>query len=459
LEGAFMSAPFSPASSAAPDADGLTAEAFAAVVRGLGHDADLGARVGRCWRYDTVARLVEADRSTLITDRALALGLIAHEVGHALASRYTWLEPPLDSPAAAAHLSNAVEDPRANLFMRRRYPGSAAWLARVDANAREDCQPPAARLPAFMLAASVADAFDWQEPPPWLQGPPEAVAAFHATQRARRDYARMLPPHDLVWSQPSGSLEVALAREFEPRLRPASAAMPGGHGRCPDDAEAVVRVYAARAHAILVNEIAPIARRLLEADRASLARYLASEPKMDRNLPQFLQRSPHLAHEAFGDAFRTEPGEVSPRDHERARVLYERYLEGQLPLVAGRTAPPTSRRRGASRLSRALRAKTGALDGQTVAAAVASQVPPLVAAVAAVLRPPRSRAAAGFASGRRIDLQRAMAFAADRRGSTFRARCPAPRSRPRSWPSWCWPRRWTGWRLRCASPSTASRIR
>src|SRR5262249_7338574 len=126
-----------------------------------------------------------------------------------------------------ANLLNAIEDPRANTWIQRRYPGTALWLGEV---ARvEGATPPFDPLLDFLqfcLESAREDGRGWRPP----SGPallPHVVEALDRTRAARRAYAETLPGPNLDAADLGPDLTERYRLEVWPALpAPASVALP-----------------------------------------------------------------------------------------------------------------------------------------------------------------------------------------------------------------------------------------
>ena len=104
---------------------------LASLAAGLCQDAAIGLEVAPGgWSYDPVRRVIRVSAEGLATKGPeYCAGIVAHEVGHFYISRYTSFTPDFPSQRAAMSLLNAIEDPRVDRWIVRRYPGADAWQA------------------------------------------------------------------------------------------------------------------------------------------------------------------------------------------------------------------------------------------------------------------------------------------------------------------------------------------
>lgn len=478
----------------------MTRLVLPALARGLLQRPDLRLRPGP-WALVLVRPPeLQVDPAVLAggAPEAADLGCLAHECAHFWISRYTLFEPRGLPPAVWALAMNAIEDPRANLFVQQRLPGTERWIAAMLARDRAASPAPTrSRLRAFLAACSVADAYGF-EPPDWLLGgPPEALQAFLETDAARRAYATTLPPHHLRLPVDADALAELLTREAGLDAEALVRLSPSGAGWEPH-----VTLVAARAQAIAEREILPVVQRLLDADAADLAGPLGQGAKPPaggdaRGLGQWIEdrlageggtgdaRSRSGGGDAIPDGAPAPAGggggggraagrrvggedplaelldtlvrileeadrrgrgsapdgglgtggaEPPPDPQEALRQALEllvRWLGEMPPLRAD--APPTltprAARSGGTRAAPAPPA--GSADIPELRRRVSAQVTPLLAALRRRLRPTR-RLRSGFASGRRVDLGRLMAFEATGRGGDALWMRPVPCQRQKA---------------------------
>jgi hypothetical protein len=252
---------------------------------------------------------------------------------------------------------------------------------------------------------------------------PEAVReALARTFEARYRYANILPPASLSPRTAPGELARKHDAEVSPRLNRPGPRWLGGW-------EQEVRLSSIEALKHAEETILPTAGRLWHADVERMGRYLSSNPAMKKkareavnanNLPQLVQ--------IVQGAFREEPPQttVKPVTRDLAKRVLESWLRGirapdngplgTRPLIEGGDPDQTTK-----------------LPEAYIKAYhdVANQIERLVRELEEVLRPRRRLSdRAGFPSGKRLDLRRAMAFAADpRRHDKLWRRPTIPRRR------------------------------
>ncbi|TVR62689.1 MAG: hypothetical protein EA420_09010 [Candidatus Competibacteraceae bacterium] len=238
-----------------------------ALAAGLAQDSGIriAVRDAPTWSWDPQQHVLVVARDTLDQlGPAQCAGLVAHEIGHCLVSRYhrfdrsewpTWL---------GSELMNALEESRAEGFISARFPGVRAWLESL--NEREDpaFSPDLPWIALFALACVVEPRHHWVPLPHPL--PAEVQDALTATRTARRRYMRTVPKPD--WSLDD---RVPIPHHDLPADPPANA--PTTTPR-----ERVVLAHAWQAYLLARRTILPVAMRLYQQDVDHLARGLASNP-------------------------------------------------------------------------------------------------------------------------------------------------------------------------------------
>jgi hypothetical protein len=378
----------------------MEAQAILTVAHGLAQAANLSVEIreGGRWAWDpTRGALLVPRGDAEQLPRDVVLGLIAHEIGHALATR-CHLFPLTGAPPWLAHrLANALEDPRVERVVAQRYAGARRWIAATRAHFQDhvaltDLHALAA-LDAFVLEGWAFDEGLEERARRASRAAPPVSAALAATRAARRRYTLDFTP------PPSGPPRPDLVARYRQL---------GLEAAC--DGEAQLRALAFDAAQLAAAEILPAVVDLLELDVARLATALSRDPARQEQAIRTLQRN--------------DPGFVAP--------FVIRCLRG----LSGRPdpAPPEALSALARRLIAALFERAGARYG-------IGEGPPLSRAVASLpthddviaslitrlhhLVPSRlaSRSLGGARRGSQLDLRRAMAFEATRRDpKVFRRR-------------------------------------
>jgi hypothetical protein len=373
---------------------------------------DAGVRVEaseRRWCYDPVRRVISvAEPDLLARGPDYCAGVLAHEVGHYHVSRYHLIRAEFPSRVGLSAVLNGIEDPRVNTWIRRRYPGTARWYEQLtEHDAMRPCEVVLPSCVRFSLESAREELIDWQ--PAECVGPvsDDVRRALDATRSARRRFAETLPPASLLPETSSEQLTERYRVAVGPVLNDTQ---PAGHLTAWEKA---VRISTAESLQIARAEILPAAARLWEADVERLARYFEAEPRRVSAARAALRGGPAsvLARIVF-ETFSDEPGNVPP-SVERvalAREVLEAWLaqvrSGESGRLGGRPLM------GPDAVGEVKAHAAGACD--KAQAVVAEQIDRLVRELEDLLLPRRRLGMrAGYPSGRRLDLRRAMAFAAD----------------------------------------------
>lgn len=403
------------------------AERLGALAAGLCQDAGIRVEViGAGWAWDPVRRVILVPGPELeVRGPEYCAGILAHEASHYYISRYVWFTVPFPSVSIQRFLLNAIEDPRVNTWIKRRYPGAAAWMARVaDEDMRTPNPTPMPTVIRFGFEAAREEWIGWQ-PAQSLGGvPDEVAAALDATREARRAFAVTLPPADLDPAAAGADLSERYREEVWPRLNHEAPRS------LPPPREQAIRLSVLQSLHLAERDILPVAERLLENDLSRTAAFLAE------NLP--VRRAAQAALREFdGNTVRSILAEASQRPlppqpfspppgfGELAMELIEAWLadwrsggdrHGE-PLLDPDERTPTGdpvpvRRRLPP--PRSLAPPTDAYD--KALSQIAPQIERLTQAIERVIRPTRRlRDRGGYASGYKVDLRRLLAFDADPR--------------------------------------------
>ena len=393
----------------------VPAGGWAAFAAGLCQDARIDLRLGRRWRFDALNRLIEVDAAAVAAESPAAGGLLVHEIGHVCISRYHEFAPTELAPTVWSQFMNMLEDPRVNGWMQRRYPGTVPWFEAMFESDRATPVSSACRFLLWGAAVSVADAYDWQGAPDWIEDQPDVLAAYRETVAARRRYAEALPPADLWVSEPTAKADCGPAESLPAgmaeRLRPLRPERP------PDAVEWRVLRAAARAILVAEGEVLPSVRPLIEADVGAISGFLAAEPLLAEDLEDALRRDSSLATEIIEHGLakppKTPPGEPDALARRALVWFLERRLAGDADAPAGLAEVLLE----GHALGRRKRSRGKGVRRDEMIGAALRQMPRLQRDLEAVLsaRSPR-RLRSGYAQGARVDLDRARTFAATRRG-------------------------------------------
>ena len=363
--------------------------------------------------FAPLRRQITIAKRFLAADTPVAIGALLHEVGHALVTRYHLFAEPKDGPAGLWWQAlNAIEENRVHRFIRRRLPGAGRYLEALFA---VDAAPGPEAFESD-LVVWLAAAATWDRHPglPFLDGFPEAAAAFYRTEAARLRYTRCLPPPDLM-AQPG------LDQRYEESVVPALEIM---NGETVVPLEAEVRCAAAGGLRICRNEIWPEILALAARDQARIARSMADDASLAAAARAVPRDGPRAAAEravlarralrAWIKAHGTAAAPHPPTDGEHAKLAWEllrQYLEAQWPMGQYRRSPL----RIPGRVDDEDK-PDGAVDDDGASGdrepATADGNESARAALVEVLRQAlprrRERPLSGFRSGRSIDLDCAM---------------------------------------------------
>jgi hypothetical protein len=227
------------------------------------------------------------------------------------------------------------------------------------------------------------------------------------TFEARVEFSRTLPPVELSPSHAPGELARLYDTEVKPRLTDPSARWLGGW-------EQEIRLSQMRSLQLAEKRILPAVARLWEEDLDWMARYLGSDPNLKKKAREAVNGN-NFAQLAglVNTAFRDEPpaGNIGPGLRDLGKKVIEAWLKqvrapDNGPLASRPLFDPTT-----------MLQINGIPEAYTNAhLQVADQIERLVRELEEVLRPRRRLAdRSGFASGRRLDLRKAMDFASDPR--------------------------------------------
>lgn len=210
------------------------------------------------------------------SEPARANGLLAHECGHALISRYHLWNVPTFHRAIWFKLLNVLEDPRVDAWMIRRYAGSLPWFEAVARDvARIDPKPPTSLLLQFCIAAAAIDHCGWShlDRASWLH--PLSARVFDATRAMRRRYCETVPDPGLdPW-----------AIAADPATRRSDGGQSGGPAIShPNVVELCVRRSAYAAWRIARDEILPAVEALIDRDVARIIAFAQRDAVADRDL-------------------------------------------------------------------------------------------------------------------------------------------------------------------------------
>lgn len=415
------------------------AERLAALASGLCQDAHvlLEVREVGSWAWDPLRRVIIVPAKDLESKgRAYCAGILAHEVGHYFTCRYPYLaELEVASPEIWT-LMNAIEDPRSEVWIRGRYPGSEAWLQEVAAEQLGDLSP-LPRFLQFCLRCAAEEADGWRTCEASGSLPSEVKAALASTRDARRAYVERAPDVDLDPGSELGALRERYRAEVWPRL------LPSLQRHLPDSREQTVRLSAVGAFDLAWREIVPAALELLQLDQEQVARYLEARPdQCDRARQAVREGSTRAALELFEQS-RANPGSGPATEtckqlaEQTLRVIIQGLgarhegggcsslegLHGRSPLMVDGESPavlpPAAPRVAAApapSVERRLEVQRTPTSYEAALEELGSQVDDLTRRMEDILRPRRRLGSkTGYPSGSRVSLTRLMEFEADPR--------------------------------------------
>jgi hypothetical protein len=403
---------------------------LSALAVGLCQDAGIGLEIGDVrWAWDSVRRVILVPQKDM-EERGpeYCAGVLAHEIGHYFISRYLLFSVPFPSQVLLFFLLNGIEDPRVNTWIRLRYPGTDAWLAKVaEEDAHQQGNPALPDILHFIFACAREEWLGWRPAASVTPLPLRVEDALERTRAARRRYAETLPPADLDPAAAGPDLRQRYRLEVWTELGATISRT------LPSLREQAIQLRAREAIQLAEKEIFTIARELLDGDLARLMMLLQKDPALipearraaaeaDPNLLQVLftrareqpapavplagkQRLVELGMDLIeawvrawqGRCQRTSPVIGSPDDAERVR------RPGQPPQPLPPTPPPRRPPRTLSEYDKAQ-------------ARVAPQIERLTRHIAEILQPvQRLREGRGFPSGHKLDLRRLMTYEADPR--------------------------------------------
>lgn len=402
------------------------AERLAALAAGLCQDAGIRVEVvASGWAWDPIRRVILIPGPELeVRGPEYCAGILAHEVSHYYISRYVWFTMPFPSLSILRFLLNAIEDPRVNTWIKRRYPGATVWMARVsDEDMRKPNRNPMPAVLRFGFEAAREEWIDWV-PAQSLGGVPDEVAqALDETRTARRTFAETLPPRDLAITAAGPELARRYREEVWPRLNHVAPRS------LPPPREQAIRVSVMESLQIAERDVLPVALRLLENDVLRTASLLAESVGIRRAAQQALREfdAPTVRGLLAEAAQRPTPTSFTPPPgfRELALELIEAWLSdwrgsrqghGE-PLLDPEDHPPSDEPIPPPRRlppPRTLAPPTDAYD--KALSQIAPQIERLTQTIERLIRPSRRlRDRAGYASGYKVDLRRLLAFDADPR--------------------------------------------
>ena len=399
---------------------------------GLCHDASLSVEEapGNNWAYDPDRNVILVGTGDLRRKGVLpCAAILAHEAAHFHISRYNMYRFTHPSIPLLKGMFNALEDPRVNLWIQRRYPGTRRWFqALVAAEGFLRCAIHGPEHLVFGLRNCAEALMGWDTSRMPVIRSPRLAAALAETAAARRAFSEILPGHHPQGNDPAKAPGAEFLAEVAPMLL-------GPVPRELTSREEEVHLAQARAVRMALAEIIPAFTSLLEADTARLAQAMTRDPRLLAMAEAALEGKggPMLSRAVIGMGLGLcpdpDPGAiVSERLHAIAMRLLEGQCAGQGLATAGSKAcaspRPASCRSGAARPggagvsgSRPQPRGTGSkADYESARKRLEPQIGRLVRGIEEVLIPRRRlREERGHASGFRLDMRAVTRFEADPR--------------------------------------------
>jgi hypothetical protein len=388
----------------------ISAAELGALAAGLCQDAAIGLEVAPGgWSWDPIRRVIRVSAEGLETKGPeYCAGIVAHEVGHYYVSRYTSFPTNFPSLRAGRSLLNAIEDPRVDRWICRRYPGADRWQhhAKVD---EYDHPPNSPSFLIFCLECAVEGDREWVPSKQVL--PPAVVEALDQTREARRRYALHVPPTD-----PDAPVDPSVVEFYRTSVLP----MLSTQRWAPPRKEQRVQVSAVEALNLAETEVFTVARELYLQDQRKIASWLLQHPQNAGRGRRLLEEG--RADLVIGQAMAADLPDrlVPPWADQLAGQILDGLIDRRVPAPLLVQVGP--RRRGRSwegpyrELPPLPPIWKPASDYDRAYAEVADQVEMLVHHLEEILRPrKRLRERAGYPTGRRVELRRLMAFEADPR--------------------------------------------
>ena len=239
------------------------AHTLSTLAAGLCQDAAIGLEVGPGWAWDPVRRVIRVAREAIDKEGIeYCAGVLCVEVGHQFLSRFHLFALPFPSAPAAEALQLSLDRARVSRWMALRYPGVKPWMRRVR-DRESEVDPSLPLFLQFCLAVGQEPAHYWTLPYEVLE---PIQWALDTTRAARRVLERIAPSPDLTVDD-LPRLHHRYRTEVLPDLV-------SPHW-IPPPFEMSVQQRAHAAHRLVRDIIAPVAETLLGYDLAALEQFLA----------------------------------------------------------------------------------------------------------------------------------------------------------------------------------------
>lgn len=255
-----------------------------ALAAGLCHDRSVEVElVPDGWAWSPRRRTLSVSRADLAElGPSGCASLVAHEVGHALVSRYSMFTDSGVGTPMFRDVLNALEDPRAEHFVSLRFTGAREWLrqrAAVESVAWAS-EPPGVTLQ--VIQAFVSDGMALAGLAPIAGDTPSrhelARKIVSDTREARLRHITATLPHPSLLLAPhdAAALHRAEVAPYLDEREPAPAT----------PLEAWIQVLARRAFLICRDEIMPHLAEAIDADVAAVGRYLMRGEQLEHSVRQ-----------------------------------------------------------------------------------------------------------------------------------------------------------------------------
>lgn len=410
-------------------------ELLRGLASGLCHDASLSVEEapGNNWAYDPDRNVILVGAADLRRKGVLpCAAILAHEASHFHISRYNMYRFSHPSVPLLKGMLNALEDPRVNLWIQRRYPGTRRWFqALVAAEGFLRCTIHGPEHHVFGLRNCAEALIGWDTSRLPVIRSARLAAALSETAAARRAFSEILPGHNPPGNDPARAPGIEFMGEVAPMM-----AVPVPRELTCREEE--VHIAQARAVRLAIAEIIPAFTRLLEADIARLAQAMTREHGLIEMAEAALacKGNPILSRTviSMGLGLCPDPdplASVTERLQAMALRLFEGACAGQELAGAGQRAcasPRPATHRGRSSASSestgaglTVSSPTTSVDGCTAdydstRVRMEPQICRLVRGIEEALIPRRRlREERGHASGFRLDMRAVTRFEADPR--------------------------------------------
>lgn len=382
------------------------AAALSTLAAGLCQDAGVALEVHPdMWSWDPIRRVIKVPAKDLDEHGPdWCAGVLTREVGHYFISRHHLFAAEFPSALAADALLTALDAPRAERWMKARYPGTKGWLSMVG-RPPDTIRPDIPAFVQFTLACAYEHTWLGQRPRTLDE---RVIEALDATREARKIYATIAPPVDLE-APPDSALTERYREEVAPFLV-------NPHW-LPSPWEQCVQLAAVDAIILAEETIFPIAESLLFDDLRRIERFLQTDPDRLAEYRKMLEDGQLQL--VIGDVHDQMPYQRPPPWMQAmAQELLDAAINGDRPLAI--MSQSQMRFDGMADFL----PEGDPLDWNWQApssyelayTSVQDQVVGLTQHLDEILRPrQRLRQRAGYPSGRTVDLRKVMQFEADPR--------------------------------------------